>query len=99
MKKTNNFLKVTIGLVACFMVFIVNPLKADAGWWDCFMGNHRVVTSYDRGTCKTHPSSTSYCADCGKILWIEIDYSRNGPHYYSTDPYKTPICHLCGHRK
>ena len=99
MKKTNNLIKVIAGLVACFVLVIGNPLKTQAGWWDCFCGRHRVVTTFDRGTCATHPTSKSYCADCGQCMWIEIDYSRSGPHCYSTNPYEAPVCLICGHRK
>ena len=99
MKKFRNLFKVVACLAVCFTVFIGNPIKTDAGWWSCFMGNHRIVTTSDRGTCQSHPSSTSYCADCGQVFWIQIDYTRSGPHYYSTDPYKKPVCKLCGKSK
>ena len=100
MKKSGSLIKVTACLVACLVLVISNPIKVEAGWWDCLWGNHRIVTYYVPPTCQTYGYSESVCGDCGKFYWREYAYEIGlGAHCYSTDPYKAPICQICGRRK
>ena len=97
MKKSSNLAKVTACLVACFVLVIGNPIKAEAGYWSCYFGFHNYEKHYIPGDCRHYGYTELICADCGHSDGkVATDFPR---HCFTTDPYQVPTCIYCGYKK
>ena len=97
MKKIKNLFKVAACLIACFMFVIGNPIKTEAGYWDCYFGHHNYEKTYVPSTCTSYGYTKLKCVDCGYNGGkIDLVYPS---HCFDTNPYKVPTCIHCGYKK